>query len=65
MLGNEGMAENKGKINNTEWNTTQQKERRSSYLFATAWMELGSIMLSKISQMAKDKYHMTSVITRI
>ena len=28
--------------------------------FATTWMELEGIMLSKISQ--KDKYHMTSLI---
>ena len=26
--------------------------------FAMAWMELESIMLSEISQMVKDKYHM-------
>ena len=30
--------------------------------FATAWMELESIMLSEISQAVKDKYHMTSPI---
>ena len=28
--------------------------------FATAWMELGSIMLSEISQAVRDKYHMIS-----
>ena len=28
--------------------------------FATAWMELESIMLSEISQAVKDKYHMIS-----
>ena len=28
--------------------------------FATTWMELGIIMLSKISQPEKDKYHMIS-----
>ena len=27
--------------------------------FATAWMDLDSIMLSEISQSEKDKYHMT------
>ena len=26
--------------------------------FATAWMELESIMLSEMSQAVKDKYHM-------
>ena len=30
--------------------------------FATAWMELESIMLSEISQVAKEKYHMISLI---
>ena len=30
--------------------------------FATMWMELEGIMLSKISQSEKDKYHMTSLI---
>ena len=28
--------------------------------FATAWMELESIMLSEVSQVVKDKYHITS-----
>ena len=31
--------------------------------FATAWMELESIMLSEISQMVKDKYCMISPIS--
>ena len=31
--------------------------------FATAWMELGSIMLSEISQTVRDKYHMISPLT--
>ena len=30
-------------------------------LFATMWIELEGIMLSKISQSEKDKYHMTSL----
>ena len=30
--------------------------------FATMWMELGGIMLSKISQSEKDKNHITSLI---
>ena len=29
--------------------------------FVTAWMELESIMLSEISQVVKDKYHMISL----
>ena len=33
-------------------------ERKKELLpFVTAWMELESIMLSEISQVAKDKYH--------
>ena len=36
-------------------------ERKTELLpFATAWMELESIMLSEISQVVKDKYHMIS-----
>ena len=31
--------------------------------FATAWMELESIMLSEIRQMVKDKYHMISPLS--
>ena len=34
-------------------------ERKKELLpFVTAWMELESIMLSEISQVLKDKYHM-------
>ena len=36
-------------------------ERKKELLpFATAWMELESIMLSEISQSVKEKYHMIS-----
>ena len=39
-------------------------ERKKELLpFATAWKELESIMLSKISQAVKDKYHMISPIS--
>ena len=31
--------------------------------FAMAWMELESIMLSEISQVVRDKYHMISPLT--
>ena len=31
--------------------------------FATAWMELGSIMLSEISRVVEDKYHMISPLS--
>ena len=33
--------------------------------FATAWMDLESIMLSEISQSEKDKNHMISLICEI
>ena len=39
-------------------------ERKKELIpFATAWMELESIMLSEISQAVKDKYHMISPIS--
>ena len=33
--------------------------------FATTWMELEILILSKVSQKEKDKYHMISLISRI
>ena len=39
-------------------------ERKKELLpFATSWMVLESIMLSEISQVVKDKYHMISPIS--
>ena len=39
-------------------------ERNKKLLpFATAWMELESIMLSEISQAVRDEYHMISPLT--
>ena len=39
-------------------------ERKKELIpFATAWMELESIMLSEISQAVRDKYHMMSPLT--
>ena len=39
-------------------------ERKKELLpFATAWMELESIMLSEISHIMKEKYHMISPLT--
>ena len=39
-------------------------ERKNEFIpFATAWMELKSIMLSEISQAVRDKYHMISPLT--
>ena len=41
-----------------EFYTAERKKELIS--FATAWMELESIMLSEIRQMVRDKYHMSS-----
>ena len=39
-------------------------ERKKELIpFATAWMELESIMLSEVSQTVRDKYHMKSPLT--
>ena len=39
-------------------------ERKKELIhFATAWMELESIMLSEISQAVRDKYHMIPSLT--
>ena len=39
-------------------------ERKKELMpFATAWMELESIMLSEISQAVRDKYHVISPLT--
>ena len=39
-------------------------ERKKELLpFATAWMDLESIMLSEISDVMKDKYHLISPIS--
>ena len=39
-------------------------ERKKELIpFATAWMELESIMLSEISQAVRDEYHMISPLT--
>ena len=39
-------------------------ERKKELIpFATAWVELESIMLSEISQVVRDKYHTISPLT--
>ena len=40
-----------------------EKRKKELLPFATAWMELESIMLSEISQVVRDKYHMSSPLT--
>ena len=44
-----------------EYYTAQRKKELLP--FATAWMELESIMLSEISQVVRNKYHMISPLT--
>ena len=46
-----------------EYYAAERKKERLP--FATAWMELESIMLSEISQVVRDKYHMTSPLSGI
>ena len=39
-------------------------EKKEEHLpFVTAWMDLESIMLSEVSQVVKDKYHMISPVS--
>ena len=40
------------------------KKRRNS-CFATAWMDLEKIMLSELSQLVKEKYHVISCVCGI
>ena len=47
-------------INTMEYYSVNEKNE--ILLFTTTGMELECIMLSKISQPEKDKYHMTSLI---
>ena len=43
---------------------TVAAERKNELMpFATAWIELESIMLSEISKAVRDKYHMISPLT--
>ena len=47
----------------TRWNTTKQEEYKVLLPFASAWLDLESIMLSEIRQAVKDKSHMSSPIS--
>ena len=40
-------------------------KKKAILLFASAWMDPESIMLSEISQSEKDEYHMISLIYEI
>ena len=44
-----------------EFHATERKKELIP--FATAWMKLESIMLTEISQVVRDKYHMISHLT--
>ena len=44
------------------YNGILRSRKKELLPFATAWMELESIMLSEISQVVKDKYYMISPI---
>ena len=39
------------------------KGKKELLTLATAWMDLESIMLSEMSQVVKDKYHMISPVS--
>ena len=39
------------------------ERKKELLLFAKAWMELESILLSEISQVVRDKYHMISPLS--
>ena len=41
------------------------ERKKELLLFPTAWMELDNIMLSEISQVVQDKYHMISLVRGI
>ena len=44
---------------------TSHRDVKKMKSFATTWMGLEDIMLSEISQIEKDKYHIFSPICRI
>ena len=51
-------SKNYGTFTQMEFYTAKRKKELLP--FATAWMDLESIMLSEISQAVKDKYYMVS-----
>ena len=54
-------SKNYGIFYTTEYYAAERKKELLP--FATAWMDLESIMLSEISQAVKDKYHMISPLS--
>ena len=57
-----GWIQNLWYIYTMEFYTAERKEELIP--FVRAWMKLESIMLSEISQVVRDKYHMISPLTR-
>ena len=55
------MNQNLWYIYTMEYYAAERKQELLS--FVTAWKELESVMLSEISQVVKDKYHMISPLT--
>ena len=49
-----------GTFNTIEYYAAERKKELLP--FATAWMELESIMLSEVSQAVQDKYHMICLL---
>ena len=41
------------------------RKKKEFLIFGTAWMERETIMLSELSQLLKDRYHMISLIIGI
>ena len=48
-----------------QWNNYSAIKKGKILPFATTWMDLEGIMLSEISQMEKDKYHMILLLCGI
>ena len=42
----------------TQWNTTQPLKMNKILSFAATWVELETLIVIKVSQKEKDKYHM-------
>ena len=51
------MSESKNDVIFTQWNTIAERKKELPP-FMTTWMELENIMLSEISQVAKNQNHM-------
>ena len=60
-MGSAGVGWRDGDIYTMEFYAAERKKELIP--FATAWMELESIMPSEISQLVRDKYHMISPLT--